>query len=197
MIRRLGTVAASVVTLGLTSPAEAQTSDWTNGRYDVFALGDGCAMTSNFAFDGRSDIRFTLYQDDEGVMFGLTSLDWTDVDEQVFEDFAVFFYPEEIIYTPVVTGYTEGVIYHGFMGAYDDAFLDHIAQQRRLIMGRLGDDEEADMVVVADLNLVGTATAVARLRSCAAAVSRQNAEQERREAQWDYMARDPFAENER
>ena len=181
----------------LASPAVAQNTvtSWTNGSYDVDGSTPGetpaCIMTSTFEIPGRSDVKFNLLWDGDKVLFALTSYDWSAEDDKEYDGFTYYFPQSEAIFDGGVTfGYVEGYINKGFLTSFTTDFLDKLAAERRLIVARMPEGE--DMVIVADLNLTGTGTAVAALRRCATHVANREAARIRRESRNDYIERDPF-----
>lgn len=191
-------VLATVLSLALmASPALAQNSvtNWSNANYDVTGSSPGekpgCIMTSTFEIEGRSDVDFNLLWDGETALFALTSWDWSAVKGREYDGFVYYFPQSKTIYDNGTTlGYVHATINKGFVTMFGGDFLDKLAAENRLMVNRMPDGQ--DMVVVADLNLEGTAAAVAALRRCANYVNGREAARIRRESRNDYIARDPF-----
>lgn len=181
----------------LASPAIAQNSvtSWSNGSYDVDGSSPGetpgCIMTSTFEIPGRSDVKFNVLWDGEAAWFALTSYDWSAEKGKEYDGFYYYFPQSEAMFDGgVTTGYVSDYINKGFLTSFDSDFLDKLAAETRLMVGRM--PEGQDMSVVADLNLTGTGTAVAALRRCATYVNNREAARLRRENRLDYIERDPF-----
>ena len=188
---------ASIAAL-LASPSLAQNSvtSWSNGNYDITgsAVGEdpSCIMTSTFTIAGRADVAFALLLTGDDAIFALTSTDWSAVQGQVYEGFAYYFPEADSLFNGGVTrGYVHRSIEKGFVTSFGPDFLDRLAAENRLVVGR--QPEGGEVVIVADLNLIGTGTAVAALRRCATHVTQREAARIRRENRNDYIARDPFA----
>lgn len=148
-------------------------------------------MTSVFEIEGRADVKFNLLWDGDTAYFALTSYDWSAVKGQEYDGFVYFFPKSDDIYSGGKTvGYVEGLINKGFLTTFASDFLDRIAADDQLVVGRMPEGQE--MAIVADLNLVGTAAAVAALRRCFTHVERRESARIRRERQNDYISRDPF-----
>lgn len=182
----------------LATPALAQNSvtSWGNANYDVTGSSPGqtpgCIMTSTFEIAGRSDVEFNLLWDGETAVFALTSVGWSAVKGEEYSGFVYYFPQSEDIYSGGNTyGYVHEYINKGFMSSFGPEFLDRLAADSRLVVGR--DQEGQDMTIVADLNLVGTSAAVAALRRCATFVNNREAARIRREGRNDYITKDPFA----
>lgn len=197
---RMLSMAASAALLLCASPAAAQstnweTSYWEGTNYDVTASAvgatPGCIMTSTFRVEGRSNIDFALTYNGERAIFSLTSPDWSAVDDQRYDGFNYYFPQSETIFNGGAThGYVYQYINKGFVTSFGDDFLVRLAAENRLVVGRMPDGGE--MTIVADLNLTGSAPAVAALRRCTTHVVNREAARIRRESRNDYIARDPF-----
>lgn len=191
-------LAAAALALSLlASPALAQTSvtSWTNGYFDVDGASPGdapsCIMTTTYAIPGRSDVYFALLWDGDKVLFALTSTDWSAEKGQEYPDFYYYFPQSEDIYSEGTTlGYVYEYINKGFMTSFDPEFMDKIAREPQLMVGRM--PEGGDMTVVADLNLQGSGTAIAALKRCTTYVVNRESARIRRESRNDYISRDPF-----
>lgn len=181
----------------LSSPALAQNSvtKWSNGNYDVTGSLPGddpaCIMTATFEIEGRSDVEFNLLWDGDQVAFVLTSNDWSAEKGVEYDGFSYYFPNSESIFNGGTTvGYVSSYLDKGFLTTFDSDFMDRLAAENRLMVGRM--PEGQDMLVVADLNLAGTGSAVAALRRCTTHVINREAARIRRESRSDYIERDPF-----
>lgn len=191
-------IAAAILALSmLASPALAQNTvtAWSNSHFDVdgSSPGDdpGCIMTATYAIPGRADVDFNLLWDGEQAIFALTSTGWSAEKGQTYPDFYYYFPKSESLYSGGLTGgYVYEYIHKGFMTAFDPEFLDKIAAEPSLVVSRIPEDGE--LTVVADLNLTGSAPAIAALKRCTDYVIEREAARIRRESRNDYIARDPF-----
>lgn len=181
----------------LASPALAQNTvtAWSSGNYDVdgSAPGEdpGCIMTASYAIPGRPDVDFNLLWDGKQVIFALTSTAWSAEKGETYPDFQYYFGDSQSLYNGGLTaGYVHDYIHKGFMTSFEPEFMDKIAAETQLIVGRM--PEGGELTVVADLNLEGSAPAIAALKRCTAFVINREAARIRRESRNDYISRDPF-----
>lgn len=192
---RIVAIASAAAMLASTASAQSSVTNWANANYDVTgsAVGENpnCLMSSSFAVAGRADIEFALLLNEERAIFSLTSRDWSAVHDQEYEGFAYYFPQSQTLYDGGVTlGYVFRYSEKGFSTLIDLGFLDNLAAENRLVVVRQPD--VGDLVVVADLDLTGTAAAVAALRRCVAYVTDREAARLERERRNDYIAKDPF-----
>lgn len=187
--------------VGSATPAAGQNSvtNWSNAHYDVVGSSpgqddEGCIMNSTFEIEGRSSVKFSVLWDGESATLALTSYDWSAVRGQEYSGFSYYFPDSETLYDGGVTrGFVEGYINKGFITQFPAEFLDRLAAENRLFVTREIEGRE-DLVVVADLYLVGSSDAVAALKRCATHVVAREEARRRRESHSDYIERDPFAD---
>ena len=163
-----------------------QERDWpSSGGFDVLQLEEGCAAATTYDFDGRSPVKLSLIYTGEFAILALASRDWSNRDGQ---SYSMVYLLDEKAWTGDALGFVEGYADKGFTARFPPEFLQDFAAADDLFIST-GDGA----TVVTHVSLDGSAGAVATLRRCADYVQRQNAERDRRERRWDYIAPDPFA----
>lgn len=185
-------VGLAVVAAMCAGPAWGQSRNWSTPQFDIAEVDDACVLSSSFAFDGRSDVKLDLIWNGDGVGLALTSSGWSAEDGKEYEGFSYLFRNPDASFSGGKTfGTIFGYIYKGFLTPFDADVLESFASAESLIVLRkVGESEPA---IVTHMNLEGSGAAIASLRRCTTHVLRQNAAQARREQEWDYIERDPFA----
>lgn len=173
------------------TPAMADPGDWSSDRFDVTALDETCVMTSTFSYSGRADVELRVFAQRDDTMLLISSPPWSVVHAQKYDDFVIRFFGPDDAYSGLVTGYVNSGA-NGFSARLPNTFLDALARSRRLVVFRLSAENE-DPTIVSDFNLVGSGAAVTALKRCLSTVLARNEAQRRREARFDHIARDPFA----
>lgn len=103
-----------------------------------------------------------------------------------------FFRNPDKLYSGVVDGYADATT-RGFSTGLPLESLAVFAQAQRLTVFRAAVIEGEDPTVVSDFNLRGSGAAITALKRCTTIVTNRIEAQRRREARFDYIARDPFA----
>lgn len=171
---------AALLIAAVTAAPEAR--DWPDaGGFEIVQLEGGCALTAQYPLPGRSPLTLAVF-DGTSPELVMSSADWSNKEG---EKYALSFLLGDHAYTGEVTGQATATE-KGFTAAVDDSFINAFAAAPSMFVSR-GD------VVVAHLNLRGTAAAVAGVRRCSAYVERETAAQTARERRIDYIAADPFA----
>lgn len=178
------------------SNEQAFAKNWPSvGWFDITEFENGCAATAEYSFDGRSDVKLALIisEGDYPVLM-VNSLDWSAKDGVEYP--GITYGLNGFVYSDIkdddgktivaTKGSTLDRIYKGFVRAFPKDFLDDFAKGSSLII------EKGD-VVITHVNLQSSGAAVAKLRECAAYVKRQNDAQRKKEEQWEYIDKDPFA----
>ncbi|WP_374274462.1 hypothetical protein [Brevundimonas sp.] len=136
-----------------------------------------------------------MIYDSDTIFVSMENSSWTSlVDDEVHEDIEYAFMSKNGDVVAVFVGSTKAIsepFDRRLIANFEPDFLDHFAQSERLVVVRQPEGQE--MTVVWDFGLIGTGAAVAALRRCQTNLDRENATRQRKEAQWDYIARDPFA----
>lgn len=151
--------------------------------FDIIALDDSCAISTDYDIDGRPSIGLRIYLIDENVVIVLESSAWSIREGEEYE---VDFQFDRQVFTGPALGMRNVGDGPGFSTKFAPEVLDSFARANTMLVRR-GD------AIVAHLNLRSSGRAVQALRQCDQQVKRNVAAQARREARWDYIAPDPFA----
>lgn len=150
------------------------------GGWEIGELDDACFATAEFVADGRPSTTIDLIWDGASLQLAASNPAWSVVAGRRYPDVEYQF--DDGGYTGATVGVTGGV------GANlpPDA-LDRFASSTGLTIVK-------GEAVMANVSLRGSAAAASALRACTSRVAERNAARARREARWDYIARDPFAD---
>jgi len=175
--------------IALTSSVPASADDWpSSGAFDVVEVENGCAMAGEFAFDGRSDVKFFLVYAGADLSISFTSLDWSKAADDTEVAYLFLDGSRDVAdgFTASVKGITLDTIYDGFVAKFTEDVLPPFAHAASLFV-RSGD------TTITHINLRGSAAAVETLRRCKASVERRESAQAAAERRFDYIERDPFS----
>jgi TonB family protein len=194
MIRFLSVTVAMCFGL-LALPTQAK--EWPSvGWFDIIEAEESCIASSEYEFDGRSDVKLLLVLGEQQDFVGLMiySLDWSAKKDVEYP--GITYTLNGFVYSDVkdddgkmiltTKGDLFESVYKGFFRLFTVQFLDDFAKGDSLLV-------EKDATVITHINLHSSGAAVTKLRECAAYVKRKNDAQRAQEAQWDYIEKDPFA----
>lgn len=179
-------LAAALAVAANVAFAPVQVREWpSSGGFDVVQADSSCVMAATYEFDGRAPVEFALIYDGDRAFLALTSMDWSNREGGAYP---MIYLLGDKVWTGDATGIVEGYVKKGFVAGFEAGLLDDVAMADALFVTTGQGD-----TVVTHISLSGSAAGVATLRRCAGHVQRQNAERDRRERRWDYIAPDPFA----
>lgn len=185
-MRGLPSLLASLVIM---AAGEASAQSLTEyGHFEFLQADDICGLTSEFEFDGRSDVAFRLIANQERTILILASIGWSALPEGASLDYILLDAGGKIIdsyeATPSstkVSGYIPG-----FTIVVGEDFLRSFAQGSSMLV-RYGEN------TITHINLRGSSAGTAALTRCQRQVIANVAAKNRAEQRWDYISKDPFA----
>lgn len=165
----------------LSTPVAAR--DWpAAGGWDIIEGEDYCALTQEYEGSGATEL-FLIHRTDGTNVLGAANSEWSSLED---EEYPLAYILNGVSYGGGVTTGTKFGYKNGFSTFMPADFLDHFAAGSSLRIYN-GD------VLVDQLSLEGTASAVSVLRRCVSHVKAEAVKSAREKARLSHIPTDPFA----
>lgn len=197
-------IATTIVSLALAGAAQ----NYDTQYFDIRELNgaEGCAISGNWAYEGRSNIYLQIdMETDSDVDVSISSYGWSQPksDDTKLMGFA-FTSPGQqrkamTFYAGALAGTRPGMLAEipadervEFLQAFSDSSLMEVYIVTPVEDGDV--DEKMDLKLVLEANLTGSSAATASANRCVANVKRREDARRAREARVDHITKDPFAD---